>query len=79
MTATSISALAHTDLEIIIAPEGAPAFEPVGASVKRRAELRAGLAYQHESGFMLSADTFGEVSDIAADVGRIELSRRFGD
>ncbi len=59
------------------APDGAPRFETVGASVERKAELQAGFVYEHESGFNLSADAFGEVGDVTAFTGRIELSRKF--
>ncbi len=60
-----------------VAPEGAPGFETVGAGVKRKAEVRAGFVYEHESGFNLMADASGEVGDVTAYTARIELSREF--
>ncbi len=65
------------DSRFAAAPDGAPAFETTGAKVRRKAELRAGFTYAHESGFDLSADAFGEIGDVTAYTGRVELSRRF--
>lgn len=59
------------------APDGVPAFRTIGANVEWQTRMRAGAAYEHKSGFILSADAFGEVGDLNAYGGRVELSRRF--
>ena len=59
------------------APDDVPAFRTIGANVEWQARMRAGASYAHKSGFVLSADAFGEAGDLTAYGARIELLRRF--
>ena len=53
------------------------AFDTFGVDVERKAQLSTSASYDHDSGFTLSADAFGEVDDISVFGARIELSREF--
>ena len=59
------------------ASDDVPAFRTIGANVEWQAQMRAGASYAHKSGFVLSADAFGEAGDLTVYGARVELMRRF--
>ena len=59
------------------APDDAASFRTNGVDVEWLARMQAGVSYEHESGFTLSADAFGDVGDVNAYGARIKLLRPF--